>query len=212
MRLTKLEHSALVIEDSGDRLYIDPGKFTMPITESSGAVAIVITHQHDDHWTPEQLRRIAGANPRVRIFGPAGVAAAASEFPVETVVAGDEVEVGPFRLRFFGGRHAQIHPSIPIIDNVGVLVNDALYYAGDSFAVPEGVDVQVLAAPAAAPWMKISEAMDYVQAIAPRRAFPAHEMLLSQAGKALSNTRLAWAVEQGGGEFLPLEPGDTIDV
>ena len=211
MRLTKLEHAALVVEDSGDRLYIDPGKFTTPITESSGAVAIVITHQHDDHWTPEQLRLIVGANPGVRIFGPAGVAAAASEFPVETVAAGDEVEVGPFRLRFFGGRHAQIHPSIPIIDNVGVLVNDALYYAGDSFAVPEGVEVQLLAAPAGAPWMKISEVMDYVQAIAPRRAFPAHEMLLSQAGKALSNARLAWAAEQGGGEFLPLEPGDTID-
>jgi L-ascorbate metabolism protein UlaG (beta-lactamase superfamily) len=211
MRLTKLEHAALVIEDTGDRLYIDPGKFTTPITESNGAVAIVITHEHDDHWTPEQVRRIVEANPDVRIFGPAGVAAAASEFPVETVAAGDEVEAGPFRLRFFGGRHAQIHPSIPIIDNVGVLVNDALYYAGDSFVVPDGVAVAVLAAPAGAPWMKISEAMDYVQAVAPRRAFPTHEMVLSQAGKALSNARLGWATEQGGGEYLPLEPGDTID-
>ena len=138
MRLTKLEHAALVVEDSGDRLYVDPGKFTTPITESAGTVAVVITHEHDDHWTPEQLGRIVAANPDVRIFGPAGVAAAASGFPVETVAAGDEVEVGPFRLRFFGGKHAQIHPSIPIIDNVGVLVNDALYYGGDSFVVPDG--------------------------------------------------------------------------
>ena len=211
MRLTKLEHAALVIEDSGAKLYIDPGKFTTPIMESAGAVAIVITHQHDDHWTPEQVRRIVEANPRVRIFGPAGVAAAASDFPVETVAARDKIEVGPFRLRFFGGRHAQIHRSIPIIDNVGVLVNGALYYAGDSFAVPEGVAVEVLAAPAAAPWMKIGEVMDYVTAIAPRRAFPTHEMLLSQAGKALSNVRLGWATEQGGGEYVPLEPGDTLD-
>lgn len=211
MRLTKLEHAAIVVEDSGDKLYIDPGKFTTPITESAGAVAVVITHEHDDHWTPEQLKRISDANPGVRIFGPAGVAAAASGFPVETVQAGDEVEVGPFRLRFFGGKHAQIHPSIPIIDNLGVLVDDALYYAGDSFVVPEGVAVQVLAAPAGAPWMKMSEAMDYVIAVAPKRAFPTHEMLLSQAGKALSNARLGWAAEQGGGEYLPLEPGDSID-
>jgi L-ascorbate metabolism protein UlaG (beta-lactamase superfamily) len=212
MRLTKLEHSALVIEDSGDALYVDPGSFTTPITASAGTVAVVITHEHPDHWTPEQLGRIVVANPGVRIFGPAGVAAAASGFPVETVAAGDEVEVGPFRLRFFGGQHAQIHPSIPIIDNVGVLVNESLYYAGDSFVVPDGVAVDVLAAPAAAPWMKISEAMDYVMAVAPRRAFPTHEMLLSRAGKDLSNTRLRWAVEQGGGEFLALEPGDSIDV
>jgi L-ascorbate metabolism protein UlaG (beta-lactamase superfamily) len=211
MRLTKLEHAALVIEHSGDRLFIDPGKFTTPITDAAGALAIVITHQHDDHWTPDQLTRIIEASPDVRILGPAGVAAAASGFEVEVVSAGDEVEIGPFQLRFFGGRHAEIHSSIPIIDNVGVLVQGALYYAGDAFTVPVGVEVDVLAAPASAPWMKLSEAMDYVIAVAPRRAFPTHEMLLSQAGKALSNARLAWAVEQGGGEYVALEPGGTLD-
>ncbi|MFB6609456.1 MBL fold metallo-hydrolase [Agromyces sp. NPDC056379] len=210
MRLTKLEHAALAIEDSGDKLYIDPGKFTTPITESAGTVAVVITHKHDDHWTPEQLTRIIEANPGVRIFGPAGVVDAAVGFPVEAVEAGDVVDVEPFRLRFFGGRHAVIHPSIPVIDNLGVLVNDALYYAGDSFTVP-GVPVDVLAAPAGAPWMKISEAMDYVIEVAPRRAFPTHEMVLSRAGKALSNARLAWATEQGGGDYVALEPGDTLD-
>lgn len=210
MRLTKLEHAAFVVEHSGDKLYVDPGKFTTPITESAGTLAVVITHQHDDHWTPEQLARIVEADPEVRIFGPAGVAAAAADFPVETVAAGDEVEVGPFRLRFFGGRHAVIHPSIPVIDNLGVLVNDALYYGGDAFAVP-GVPVEVLAAPAGAPWMKISEAMDYVVEVAPNRVFPTHEMVLSRAGRALSDARLTWAVEQGGGEYLPLEPGDTLD-
>ena len=93
-----------------------------------------------------------------------------------------------------------------------MLVNDALYYAGDSFAVPDGVSVDVLAAPAGAPWMKIAESMDYVMAVKPRRAFPTHEMVLSRAGKDLSNARLGWATEQGGGEYLPLEPGDSFDL
>ena len=212
MKVTKYEHATLVLEKAEKRLIIDPGKFLSGVDQPSDVVAVVITHQHDDHWTPEQLKRIRDANPDVRIFGPAGVAAAASDFPVETVQAGDEREVGPFLLRFFGGKHAEIHRSIPIIDNLGVLVNDALYYPGDSFAVPEGVDVQVLAAPAGAPWMKIGEAMDYVVQLAPKRAFPTHEMLLSTAGKAISNARLGWAAEQGGGEYLPLEPGDTIDL
>lgn len=214
MRVTKLEHAALVIEHSGNRLFVDPGKFTTPITEASGALAVVITHLHDDHWTPEQLGRIRDRSPEVRFLGPDGVVAAAGEagIDVERVAPGDEVEIGPFRLRFFGGRHAVIHPSIPVIDNVGVLVNEALYYAGDSFAVPEGVEVAVLAAPAGAPWMKIAESMDYVMAIGPRRAFPTHEMVLSRAGKELSNARLRWATEQGGGEYLPLEPGDSLDL
>jgi L-ascorbate metabolism protein UlaG (beta-lactamase superfamily) len=214
MRVTKLEHAALVVEHSGDRLFIDPGKFTTPITEAAGALAVVVTHQHDDHWTPEQIGRIRDRNPEARVFGPEGMATVAAEagIDVERVAPGDDVEVGPFRLRFFGGRHAVIHTSIPVIDNVGVLVNDALYYAGDSFAVPEGVQVGALAVPAGAPWMKIAESMDYVLAVKPRRAFPTHEMVLSRAGKDLSNARLAWATEQGGGEYLPLEPGDSFDL
>lgn len=212
MRLTKLEHAALVLELSGRKLFIDPGSFTTPITEAMNADAIVITHEHPDHWTPEQLKRILDKNEGVPIYAPEGVAAAAADFDVTVVHAGDVIEVGDFTLRFFGGTHAVIHESIPVVDNLGVLVNDTLYYAGDSFVVPEGVEVDLLAAPAGAPWMKISESIDYVLAVKPRRAFPTHEMVLSTAGKGMSNGRLQWATEQGGGEFHALEPGDSIDL
>ncbi|QAY73758.1 MBL fold metallo-hydrolase [Agromyces protaetiae] len=217
MRLTKLEHAAFVIDDDGAQLVVDPGKFTRPVADAvdvTGAVAVVVTHEHDDHWTPEQLEGVRAQAPGVRFFGPAGVvrAAAAAGIAVEEVHAGDEVEVAPFRLRFFGGRHAVIHSSIPVVDNLGVLVDERVYYAGDSFAVPEGVEVDVLAAPASAPWMKISEVIDYVLALAPCRAFPTHEMLLSPAGLALSDARIGWAVGQSGGEYLALRPGDSIEI
>ncbi len=212
MRLTKLEHSALVLDDSGKKLIIDPGSFTTPITESAGTIAVVITHEHADHWTPEQLRRILDKNPGAVVYGPAGVAQAAHDFPVTTVAAGDEVTIGPFELRFFGGKHAVIHPSMPVVDNVGVLVNGELYYAGDSFTVPEGVEVDALAVPSGAPWLKISEVMDYVAEVRPKRAFAVHEMQLSAAGKTLSNNFVRTVVERGGGEFLDLQPNDTVDL
>ena len=216
MKLTKLEHAALILELSGKKLYIDPGSFTTALTGTAGAVAVVITHEHADHWTPEQLGRIVEMNSDLRIFAPAGVARAIAAFnaalEVTTVQAGDEIEVAPFRLRFFGATHAIIHESIPVIDNVGVLVNDEFYYAGDAFTFPEGVTVGTLAVPAAAPWMKISEAMDYVLAVQPKRSFTTHEMLLSRAGKDLSNARIQGVTEQGGGEFFALEPGDSLDL
>ncbi|WP_083365372.1 MBL fold metallo-hydrolase [Microterricola viridarii] len=214
MRITKLEHAAVIIENAGETLIIDPGKFTRPIEPDASVVAVVITHLHDDHWTPEQLERIRAASPGVALFGPAGVvaAAAAAGIPVQPVAAGDSVVVGGFELRFFGGTHALIHRSIPLIDNVGVLVNGRFYYGGDSFDAPADTLVEVLAVPAAAPWMKLSEAMDYVEAVAPRHSFPTHEMLLSDAGKALSNARLAWSTEQAGGQFSPLTPGESIEI
>jgi L-ascorbate metabolism protein UlaG (beta-lactamase superfamily) len=212
MRLTKFEHAALLLEQSGKKLFVDPGSFTTPITEASDTVAVVITHEHADHWTPDQLNRILEASPDAVIYGPSGVVAAASAFAITQVDAGDTVQAGPFTLRFFGGVHALIHSSIPLVDNVGVLINDVLYYPGDSFTVPEGVSVDMLAVPAGAPWMKVGEAMDYVLEVKPKRAFPTHEMVLSVAGKNLSNDRLAWATAQGGGEYFALQPGDTLDL
>jgi len=211
MKLTKFEHACLILEVANERLIIDPGVFTMPLGDLGEVVAVVVTHEHGDHWTPEQLQRIIERNPDVVIYGPAGVVAAAGEIAVTAVKDGDVIEVGAFTLKFFGEKHAVIHESIPVIDNVGVLVNDELFYGGDALVVPP-VAVNTLAAPVGAPWLKIGDAMDYVVAVNPKRAFPVHEMVLSTAGKGMGNDRLTWASEQGGGSYFVLEPGESIDL
>ena len=212
MRVSKFEHAALRLDLNGQTLLVDPGSFTTPPDDLSGLVGVVLTHEHPDHWTPEQLDRILRAAPGTPVYGPEGVARAADGYDITVVSPGDTIEVGPFTLRFFGGTHAVIHSSIPTIDNVGVLVNDELYYPGDSYAVPEGVDVQTLAAPLGGPWLKIGEAMDYVLAVKPRRAFGTHDMTLSVIGRNMHRQRLQWATEQNGGEFFVLDPGDTLDL
>jgi len=211
MKLVKREHACLVLTSSTDTLVIDPGSFTLPLDDLRGVVAIVITHEHQDHWTPEHLDRILGMNPDATVFGPAGVATAASSHNVTVVSDGDTHTVGAFTLAFYGEKHAVIHRDIPIIDNVGVLVNDTLWYGGDSYTVPP-VPVDTVAVPSGAPWMKISESMDYVDALHPKRSFPTHEMVLSVAGKTMANGRIADRTVLGGGEFFALEPGDELDL
>ncbi len=211
MKITKREHACLVLEEAGDTLIVDPGSFTSPLSGITGVSAIVITHEHADHVSPEQLDILLAANPDARIYAPAGVAAAHPTYPVSVVSAGETVTIGQFTVAFFGGTHAQIHSSIPLIDNLGILVNDTLYYPGDSFTVP-AVAVNTLAVPAGAPWLKISEVMDFVLEVAPARTFPTHEMVLSPAGKSLSNARIDWATQRGGGQFFALEPGDSLEL
>ena len=211
MKLTKYEHACMVIQKGDSSLVIDPGAYTTPLTDLSGVVAIVITHEHADHWTAEQLTRILDRNKQARIFAPAGVAAAATGFAIETVKDGDEIEVGPFSLKFFGEKHAVIHSSIPVVDNVAVLVDGEFYSAGDSFTLP-GVPVGTLAVPVGAPWLKIGEVIDYVEAIKPRRSIPVHEAVLSVIGKNLSNARVETATQNGGGEFFALEAQESLDL
>ena len=210
MRITKFEHSCVEIVESGSNLVIDPGAYLAP-RDFDDVVAVVITHEHPDHWTPDNVRGILARNSGARVFGPQGVATAVGDaFALEVVAPGDSVEAGPFRLQFFGGKHNLIHESVPIIDNVGVLVNDTFYYGGDSYDGPS-VPVAVLAAPIGAPWLKIGDAMDYVLAVKPERAFYTHDAPLSSAGRAMAEPRLKWAVEQNGGTYLELEPGASID-
>ncbi|WEK14582.1 MAG: MBL fold metallo-hydrolase [Candidatus Microbacterium phytovorans] len=212
MRVTKHEHACLRLESEGRTLIIDPGGFTLPLHDLRKVVAIVLTHEHPDHWTAEHLERLTEAFPEAEVFGPAGVVSAAAGFDVTVVAAGDSVTVDGFTLDFFGGTHNVIHSSMPVVDNVGVLVNGDFYYPGDSYTVPEGVDVGLLAAPIGAPWLKIGEAMDFVLAVAPRRAFGTHDMTLSRIGLDMHRQRLTWATAQGGGEFLALEPGESTDL
>ncbi|UNK69441.1 MBL fold metallo-hydrolase [Microbacterium sp. H1-D42] len=211
MRITKHEHAALRLEHAGQTLLIDPGTFTPPLDGLSDVVGVVITHEHPDHWTAAHLEQIRLAAPGVPILSTAVVAAAA-EHEVTIVAPGETHSAGAFTLRFFGGEHAVIHSSLPQVRNVGVLVNEELYYPGDSYAVPEDVAAPTLAAPLGAPWLKIGEAMDFVLAIAPRRCFGTHDMTLSPIGRNMHRQRLQWATEQNGGEFFELDPGMSFEV
>ena len=211
MKLTKYEHSCMVIQKGDSALVIDPGGYTMPLTDLDGVVAVVITHEHADHWTGEQLTRILDRNKSAVIYAPAGVVAAAPGFAVQPVKDGDVIDAEPFTLKFFGDKHAVIHSSIPIVDNVAVLVDDEFYYAGDSFTIPP-VQVGTLAVPIGAPWLKIGEAIDFVEALKPRRSLPVHEAVLSVIGKNMANDRIKAATERGGGEFFALDAQESLDI
>ena len=212
MRITKFEHAGLRIDDSGETMLVDPGGFTNLPADLGQVTAAVITHEHPDHFDPANLQRIREIAPHVPIYAPAGVAATASDVAVTVIAPDESATVGAFTLRFFGGEHAVIHRTLPRIENVGVLINDELYYPGDSYAVPAGVEVQTLAAPLGAPWLKIGDAMDFVLAVRPRRAFGTHDMTLSQIGREMHRQRLRWATEADGGEFFDLDPGDVLEV
>jgi L-ascorbate metabolism protein UlaG (beta-lactamase superfamily) len=211
MRLTKLEHACLIVEIEGRRLVVDPGSFGAPMIDVADVDAVVVTHEHPDHWTPDQLGHLLATNPGMTIYGPAGVASAAADFDVHVVADGETIEVGPFDLAFHGSRHAVIHESIPVVDNVGVLVDGRLFYPGDAFTVPP-VPVEILAAPVGAPWLKIAEAMDYVTAIGATTVFPTHERTLSDSGLAMHFDRLRSSAESVGGRAVMLAAHESLEI
>ncbi len=211
MKITKHGHACLEIESQGKRLLIDPGSYTQAMAQTKDLVGVVMTHFHDDHCFPEQISEIVLAHPGVRLFGPEDVVQKLSGFDVTRVMHGDHFELAGFEIDFYGDLHQIIHRSIPVCQNVGVMVNSTLYYPGDSYTFPE-VTPKILAVPTSAPWLRISDVIDFVEQIKPSMAFPTHNALLSEAGHKLQNSRVAEFVQKHGGEFRYLEVGQSWDL
>ena len=209
MKITKLEHSGLVLEKDGKLLVFDPVEFTRKIPKLDSVVAIVVTHKHSDHFQPEVLARILGDNPGAKILTTSEVGALVGNSIV--VKAGDHYEIGGFNFDFFGKDHAAIVPGQIPCENIGAVVDGCIVNPGDSFDLPN-VDTKVLFVPTAAPWLKISESMDFIKRIAPELVVPIHDALLSELGETISNNWVMKACDDMGAKFAYLKPGDNIEL
>ncbi len=207
MRISKYEHALLVLDEADAQLVVDPGSYSN-LPELKNVVAVVFTHLHDDHTSPEHALGIRQQFPSAQFLGTKEVAEKLPDLDVEAVYHGDHYEIGPFRIDFYGDLHQVIHRSIPIVQNVGVMVNSTLYYPGDSYTMPEQ-KFDVLACPTSAPWLRISDVIDFLEEVKPRRCFATHNALLSEQGHALQNSRVQQIVEKHGGEFRYLKVGDS---
>lgn len=180
MRITKYGHACLLIEEGKAKFLIDPGAFSKGFEGVTGLSAVLITHQHADHLVAENIKALLAANPEAKVLADEGSVMVLSEAGVMAyaVHEGDEQTIAGVKVAVFGKDHAVIHPDIPGIPDVGYMIAERFFYPGDSYTVP-GRPVEVLAAPAGAPWLKLSEAVDYVRAVKPKVAIPVHDAVLA---------------------------------
>ena len=215
MDITLLGHSCVRFEKDGARLVVDPGAWSA--TDAlEGARAVLVTHEHVDHVVPDELRAALVGRAELEVWAPGSVAAAvvgddqSVASRVHAVTPGEHLDAAGFSVDVVGEQHAVIHPDIPVIPNVGYLVDGGVLHPGDALTVPEA-PVELLLVPVAAPWLKTAEAIDYVRAVAPRRAVPIHDGILTDGGKALVDGLLG---ERGPGigetQYARVQPGETI--
>ncbi len=211
MKVTKLEHSGMILEKNGRKIVFDPVEFESKLPELENVVAVIITHKHGDHLQREKLDEIVAQNPEVKILATADAMAELPE--AEMVEAGDRKEVGGFELRFFGENHAEIVSSVVPCQNIGVVVDEMLVNPGDSFDMPEDLpNVKMLLVPSSAPWCKVPEGMDFIRRVKPEMAIPVHNAVLSKLGNGFNNNWLKSACEEIGAELKALEIGESVEV
>lgn len=211
MKLTKFQHACFAIEKDGRSLIVDPGAFTHDFITPRHVDAIVITHEHPDHFDEKLIKSILELHPKATIIAHESISGRFTDFNAIGAKPGEPYTVGNFTLQFFGGTHAHIADSIPTPPNLGVLIDSTIYYPGDSFIAPEMPKVPVLALPASAPWLKISDAMDFLSRVRPAFTFPTHDAILSADGKQLVD-RMLGAVASGQDTHYKRLDGLSIEV
>ncbi|GAA2848917.1 MBL fold metallo-hydrolase [Streptosporangium fragile] len=210
MKLTKFGHACVRLEKDGSVLVIDPGSFSGEST-LDGARAVLITHEHFDHVDADRLRRAAEADPSLEIWTNESVAATLAGVPakVQVVRDGDAFETAGFAVRTVGEWHAPNHPDMPIVRNVGFLVDEEVFYPGDALT-PPGVEVPTLLVPTNAPWLKGYEVIEYLRRVRPARAFSTHDGLLNDIGLGLIDTWLGMEADKQKAEIRRLAPGESV--
>jgi L-ascorbate metabolism protein UlaG (beta-lactamase superfamily) len=213
MRLTKFSHACVRLDHDGGVLVIDPGTFSERAA-LDGVDAVLITHEHVDHLDVAALSDVLAARPAISVYAHPDVRPQLAELDgvVTDVVAGDEFTAAGFAVRAYGGLHAEIHPDLRRVANLGYFIEGeagvgGIYPPGDSFDVPTDADVETLFVPVSGPWLKLAESIEFVRAVAPRRAYALHDGLYNETGLKITDQHLT---NLSGCPYSRLAPGTSV--
>lgn len=173
-------------------MVIDPGAFSDVAAALAGAAGVLVTHEHADHLDVAAV--VDAARGGVPVHGPAPVveallAAGAPLGALHVVAAGDRFEVGGRDVQVLGHWHELIHADVPRFVNVGYLVDEVVLHPGDAYVERgDGGAVDALLVPISAPWLRLSDVIDWVRRVRPHTIVAIHDALASDAGRTLTGS------------------------
>jgi len=171
--ITWLGHASFKISAPEGVIYIDPWR----LKDGEPADLILITHEHHDHFSADDVKKIRKAN--TTLVTTAAVAAQL-QGDVKTVKAGDTVEVKGVAIEVVPAYNLRKHFHPQSAGGVGFILTAGgrrIYHAGDTDAIPEMANVQadVALLPVGGKYtMNASEAAQAANMIKPRMAVPMH--------------------------------------
>lgn len=169
-----LGHSSFRIKAKGKTIYVDPYQ----VTGKEKADLILITHDHYDHCSMEDIEKITKAD--TTIIGNSKVAEKLNR-EVKEIKKGESKEIKGIELEAVPAYNTnkEFHPKGTGLGFLIKTENKTIYHAGDTDFIPEmknlkgRVDIALL--PASGTYvMNAKEAAEAANAIEPKLAIPMH--------------------------------------
>ncbi|AIT60720.1 MBL fold metallo-hydrolase [Corynebacterium doosanense] len=208
MKITRRIHSCVEISDGDTTVVLDPGGFGTP-DNLAEVDAVLITHIHPDHVDADALTAARATNPELRIYGPEGLRELI-DADYNVVADGDTFSLGSLNVEVRETPHEKIINSKELPENLGYLFNDTVLHPGDSMAaIP---DMEVVLVPISGPWLRMLMVDEYLAAHRPKRFIGVHDGVDNDNGLTLRGGLLRQLAKDHGVEYLPLKPGESVEV
>lgn len=181
LKIHLIKHASLIVEVDGKLVYIDPtGMFGHDFSKLPKANAVMVTHEHHDHFDTEAINAVA--TPSTRFVVSRRVAELAGKG--DAIAPGDTTDLFGFTVTATPAYnttedHLQFHPKERkdvgfIFDIDGVRI----YVAGDTEDIPEMADmgdIDIAFLPVNQPFtMTPTQAIHAIEMLQPRIVYPYH--------------------------------------
>ena len=171
MKISKYNHSCLLVEDQGKTILVDPGNYTydtkaLDINALKNLDAIAITHEHMDHMHIPLIQALLQKFPKVEVFGTNSIKnILAKENIVVNAEGNNFIKMNPVP-------HEKIFMG-PVPENVMVTLFDKFASPGDSLTFD--ASPEILALPVQAPWGSTTWATETALKVKPKVIIPIHD-------------------------------------
>lgn len=212
MRITKYTHACLLLENDGTNLLIDPGSFTEIPSDLPKIDFVIVTEEHYDHLNLDNLKLVASVNPEVQIYTTEAVKESLKDTGLDAhAIIGDQNEIlGSFKVTFSETDHAVVYKKSPCRSLTVLIDENVLYYPSDSYKTIDK-KVKVLALPTSGPWFKVSECIEFANAVDSEIVLTTHNALNSETGNKVTHNFIVNNIDEGR-QFTHLENGENIKV
>ena len=209
MKITKYEHSCLLVEEQGYRIIIDPGNYSydsglLNVKELGSLDYIVITHEHQDHYHVPFLQELLSVYPQVQVITNEALA---NNLQSINVPANSSI---PEFIKMENAPHEQVFGMGEMAENILITLFDTLSHPGDSFSFDH--TSRVLALPLQAPWGDVTEAVALAERLHPEVIIPIHDWHWKDEARIGLYARLEQYFASKSIKFLNIESGEKVEV
>lgn len=209
MKVTKLVHSCLLIEEGGVNVLLDPGIYSWESEKVNVATIdkldhIFITHPHADHYSLDFLGALLEKFPDVQIVSNQEIVEDLRQHSIEA-----SAETPDFA-ESFTAQHEELPWGIEPPQNTGFHLWNKLTDPGDSFAFTK--TNEVLALPIQAPWGAPTQAFKKALELKPQRIIPVHDYHWRDSVRESFYLQAEEFFKRHDIEFLALENGEQKEV